>query len=88
MNFVSIDENFFFLYGKKDLLIKELNKNKLVKSHSEIVDTNDVVLDPFMGSGTTAVASIQSDRYFVGYENNKDYIKLSKERILSSNKIL
>ena len=38
-------ENFFFLYGKKDLLIKELNKNKLVKSHSEIVDTNDVVLD-------------------------------------------
>ena len=34
-------ENFFFLYGQKDLLIKEINKNKLVKSHPEIIDTND-----------------------------------------------
>ncbi len=38
-------ENFFFLYGKKDLLIKEINRHKLVKSYSEIVDTKDVVLD-------------------------------------------
>ena len=38
-------ENFFFLYGKKDALIKEINKYKLVKSYSEIIDTKDVVLD-------------------------------------------
>ena len=38
-------ENFFFLYGKKDLLIKEINRHKLVKSYSEIIDTKDVVLD-------------------------------------------
>ena len=31
-------ENFFFLYGTKDLLIKEINKHKLVKSYSEIID--------------------------------------------------
>ena len=36
-------ENFFFLYGKKDLLIKEINKHKLVKSYSEIIDTRDIV---------------------------------------------
>ena len=45
--------------------------------------SNDVVLDPFMGSGTTAVASIKSNRFFIGYENNKDYVKLSNERISS-----
>ena len=38
-------ENFFFLYGKQDLLEKEIIKNKLVKKYSEIVDTNDVILD-------------------------------------------
>ena len=38
-------ENFFYLYGKKELLNKELIKNKLVQSHSEVIDTDDVILD-------------------------------------------
>ena len=38
-------ENFFFLYGKKDLLIKEINRHKLVKSYSEIIDTKNVISD-------------------------------------------
>lgn len=29
---------------------------------------HDVVLDPFIGSGTTAVAALQNNRYFIGYE--------------------
>ena len=41
----------------------------------------DVVLDPFMGSGTTAIASLKSGRKFIGYENNPDYVKLAHERI-------
>lgn len=41
----------------------------------------DVILDPFMGSGTTAVASLKSNRNFVGYEINKDYIDLANKRI-------
>jgi len=41
----------------------------------------DIVLDPFMGSGTTAVASLKSDRKFVGYEINKEYIELAEKRI-------
>ncbi len=41
----------------------------------------DIILDPFCGSGTTCVAAIKSDRHFVGYEINADYITLSKERI-------
>jgi DNA modification methylase len=41
----------------------------------------DIVLDPFMGSGTTAVAALKSDRKFVGYEINTEYIKLAGKRI-------
>lgn len=42
---------------------------------------NDIVLDPFMGSGTTGIAALKSHRKFVGYEINADYIKLSEVRL-------
>ena len=41
----------------------------------------DVVLDPFMGSGQTALAALKSGRHFVGYEINSDYYKLAQKRI-------
>ncbi len=41
----------------------------------------EIVLDPFMGSGTTAIAALRSGRRFVGYENNSEYVSLSLERI-------
>lgn len=43
--------------------------------------TDDIVLDPFMGSGTTAVAALRSDRHYLGYDNNQDYIKLADKRL-------
>ena len=43
--------------------------------------TDDVVLDPFMGSGTTAIAALRAKRYYVGYEVNEDYIALAEKRI-------
>ena len=42
---------------------------------------NDVVLDPFIGSGTTAVAACKSNRFFVGYETDKEYIKICRDRL-------
>ena len=42
---------------------------------------NDVILDPFMGSGTTAVAAVQSGRHYAGYEINGDYIRMTEERL-------
>jgi DNA modification methylase len=42
---------------------------------------NDVILDPFMGSGTTAIAALTSDRYYVGYDNDPEYIKTAENRI-------
>ena len=41
----------------------------------------DMILDPFMGSGTTAIAALQAGRKYVGYENNLEYVKLAAERI-------
>jgi site-specific DNA-methyltransferase (adenine-specific) len=41
----------------------------------------DVVLDPFMGSGTTAVAALKADRHYIGYELNADYIRIAERRI-------
>ena len=42
---------------------------------------NDVILDPFAGSGTTCLAAGRDARHFVGYDTNEEYIKLAKERI-------
>jgi site-specific DNA-methyltransferase (adenine-specific) len=43
--------------------------------------TDDVVLDPFIGSGTTAVAALKSSRKFVGYEISKEYVDIADRRI-------
>lgn len=42
---------------------------------------DDLVLDPFMGSGTTAIAALRSGRQFVGYENEAAYVDLCHRRI-------
>jgi DNA modification methylase len=47
------------------------------------VSTNegDVVLDPFMGSGTTAVAATSLNRSFIGGDRNLEYVKIAQQRI-------
>jgi len=41
----------------------------------------DVVLDPFMGSGQTALACLKTGRFYIGYEINEDYVRLAEKRI-------
>ena len=41
----------------------------------------DVVLDPFIGAGTTAVACVKNDRHFIGIEITPEFCKLAKERL-------
>lgn len=43
--------------------------------------TGDVVLDPFMGSGSTAIAALKSGRKYIGYEIDPTYVKLAEDRI-------
>ncbi len=42
---------------------------------------DDVVLDPFVGSGTTCLAALKTGRNYVGYDNNPEYVKLAEDRI-------
>jgi len=57
----------------------------IVKSSSK---KGDVILDCFMGSGTTAVACIQLGRNFIGCEINNNFYNVTKKRILQENRIL
>lgn len=41
----------------------------------------DLILDPFIGSGTTAVAAVEAGRHFVGYDSDPDYLELALTRI-------
>jgi DNA modification methylase len=41
----------------------------------------DVVLDPFMGSGTTAVAALRTRRHFIGFDTDRSYVNRAKLRI-------
>lgn len=41
----------------------------------------DIVLDPFMGSGTTALAARRSGRNYIGFEIIEDYIHLAEKRL-------
>lgn len=43
---------------------------------------NEVVLDPFMGSGTTAAVAKKLGRHYLGYETVEDYCKIANERLL------
>jgi len=42
---------------------------------------NGIVLDPFMGSGTTAVVAVKNLRKYIGCEINPAYIKIAEKRI-------
>jgi DNA modification methylase len=56
---------------------KELS-DKIVKYYSYV---NDVVLDPFMGSGTTAISCIDLNRKYLGIELHQEYIDMAENRI-------
>lgn len=50
----------------------------IVKVHT---NENDIVLDPFMGSGSTGVAAIKNNRKFIGIELEKEYFDIALERL-------
>ena len=51
---------------------------RLIKNHT---NEGDVVLDPFMGSGTTGLACMRTNRRFIGIENDEEIYKLASDRI-------
>lgn len=59
--------------------IKPLNIIETLLLNSSL--ENDIILDPFMGSGTTAIACMRNNRHFIGFEINGVYYKTSLKRI-------
>jgi len=45
---------------------------------------DDLVLDPFMGSGSTAVAAVETGRRFVGYDISADYLDIARNRVAAA----
>lgn len=43
----------------------------------------DLVLDPFIGAGTTAVAAVRADRRYVGFDTDPEYVALAEQRVES-----
>jgi DNA modification methylase len=48
----------------------------------------DLVLDPFLGSGTTAVAAVRTGRRYVGYDTDPSYIAIAKQRVAEERRAL
>jgi len=46
---------------------------------------DDIVFDPFMGSGTTAVAAIETKRNYIGFEINEEFCQIANKRIKDAN---
>lgn len=64
-------------YGHPTVKPCNIIQNFIINSSQE----NSVVLDPFIGSGTTAVACIREKRHFIGFELNDGYYKTACKRI-------
>lgn len=48
-------------------------------------EENDIILDPFMGTGTTAIASKRLGRNFIGFEKDKKYCEIANKKAKSEN---
>lgn len=65
------------LYGHPTCKPVSIVKNLVINSSIE----GDTILDPFMGSGTTAIACIRENRNFIGFELNEEYWRNACKRI-------
>ena len=65
------------LYGHPTVKPLNIIRQLIVNSSEE----GGVVLDPFMGSGTTAVAAMAEGRHYIGFETDKTYYETAKKRI-------
>jgi DNA modification methylase len=59
--------------------------SELIKIHT---NSGDVIMDPFMGSGTTGISAIKNNRKFIGIEIDEKFYAISKSRMNLSNKDL
>lgn len=86
----SYSDAFTYFLGSINAKDKELWKHPTIKPIGLIErfirnssTVGDIVLDPFIGSGTTAVASVKLQRRYIGFENNPQYYQIACNRVRS-----
>lgn len=57
--------------------------DEIIKIHT---NKEEIILDPFMGSGTTGVSALKNKRKFIGVEISDEYYEIAKNRIIDSDK--
>ena len=73
--------NFANIIGKKCIHPTQKPTDLLEFLIKTYTNENDVVLDPFMGSGSSGVAASQLKRKFIGIELSQEYFSIAKQRI-------
>ena len=71
-------------YGHPTIKPLDIITNLIINSSKE----GDVVLDPFLGSGTTAVAAVNTGRQFVGMEIDPGYFQIATKRVEETQKVI
>jgi site-specific DNA-methyltransferase (adenine-specific) len=73
--------------GEKKYMKHSTQKPEKLVSHfiSILTNENDLVVDPFMGSGTTGVVCERHRRNFIGIESNKEFFSSARKRIANAN---
>ena len=73
---------FFLTNVRGDNLHPAQKPIEIIEKYIRVLsDEGDLILDPYIGSGTTAIACIKTNRNFIGIEMNKEYFKMSEDRI-------
>jgi len=70
--------------GKRDLHPCQLPIHLMDRLILLITDEDDVVLDPFSGTGTTAIAAKRLGRKYIGFELDEKYVEISQKKIRTS----
>lgn len=65
------------LYRHPTVKPQQIIEQLILNSSNE----GEVILDPFLGSGTTAAAAVKWNRQFIGFERNAEYYNTAKRRV-------
>ena len=65
-------------YGEHPAIMPIEIPKRLIMLYSFV---EDIVLDPFMGSGTTAKAAVESNRYYIGYEIVPEFKRIIEAKL-------
>ncbi len=67
--------------GKRDFHPTQKNMKLFEELILDNTNVGDIVFDPCIGSGTTAIASVTTDRHYIGFDISKEYCEIAEKRV-------